>query len=431
MNKNIINVRGIKNYTLKEMTLFEYFTKIFKSIVNSYGYKKINLPVLEYKKLFHNCLGENTNLVRKEMYTFFDKKGNEIVLRPEGTSGCVKFIINNHLFNNKKANKLWYLEPMFRYERPQKGRYRQFYQAGIEYFGNKNIYAELEIIILINRIWKLLNINQYISLEINYIGSLSERKKYSNKLVNFLKNYKKYLGENLYIKIKDNPIRLLDTKNNNIKKLLKDAPNLYDYIDEKSKKRFLDFCLLLDLQKINYKINYNLVRGLNYYDGIVFEWYTKNLEEKKIAICGGGRYDNLFCTLKGPKTPAVGLAIGVERIILIMKSNLKLYVNKDKRLDIYFITIGIQAINLAVKISEKIRDFIPNLKISINYEEKKSIKKQIKYAGKNCVRLLLIIGNNEIKKNEIILKDYITKKQYRLSQNKIISKINEFFIKHE
>ncbi|BFI91164.1 histidine--tRNA ligase [Enterobacterales bacterium endosymbiont of Anomoneura mori] len=411
MNIKIQSIRGMNDILPKEINLWQKIENIIKKILNSYGYNEIRLPILEKSNLFNKTIGMESDILKKEMYTFFDRNLESISLRPEATVSCIRSGIE-HKFLNNKIQRLWYIGPMFRYERPQKGRYRQFNQIGIEVFGIPNPEIDAELILITLRIWKKLGLLNYIKLEINSIGTIEDRIKYNKDLIIFLKKNINLLNfKNIYI----NPIRLLDSKNIKIKKIIKKAPNLIKYINKKSKIHFYKLCKILNKNGIKYNINKNIIRGLDYYNSTVFEWITKKIGIKG-TICGGGRYDKLVEQLGGNKIPAIGCAIGLERLILLFK-NVKNIFKYKLKIDLNIIILNININKL--KLVEYIHNKIPKLRIYINYNNL-NIKKQLINSQNINSYFVLIIGENELYNKNIILKNIINRKQLILPKNEII-----------
>jgi len=425
VNKKINSIRGMHDYFCEDLEIWNKLEKIFKKILNSYSYEEIKLPILEKTEIFQRVIGNVTDIIEKEMYSFLDKRKNSLTLRPEGTVGCVRAIIQNNLLT-KKNLKFWYLGPMFRYERPQKGRYRQFYQLGAEVFGISTIYIDLEIILLTNRLWKMLGINLDVYLEINSIGSQSDRMKYQNKLLSFLKKNESFLDEESKNRLYTHPLRILDSKNLYIQNILKKAPLLIDYINKNSLNQFNNLCYLINLCGIKYKHNPNLIRGLDYYNDTVFEWKTDKLGSQN-TICAGGRYNSLVEELGGPKTSAIGFAIGVERLILLIKY-LNIFSVKSEKINIYIIFIGEENKIHAINLSEDIRNIYPELKIFVNFSNF-NLSKKIKHAVESLSRIAILIGTKEIKKKCYLLKELQTEKEFYLLKDELIKKINNIFRK--
>ncbi|QCI17107.1 histidine--tRNA ligase [Buchnera aphidicola (Aphis helianthi)] len=425
MNKQINSIRGMHDYFSEDLDIWNKLKKIFKQVLNSYSYEEINLPILEKTEIFQRAIGDVTDIIEKEMYSFYDKKGNSLTLRPEGTVGCVRSIIQNNLLYKKKL-KFWYLGPMFRYERPQKGRYRQFYQLGVEVFGLKTIDIDLEIILLTNRLWKILGIDLHLMLEINSIGSQLDRIRYQKELVLFLEKNKSFLDEESKKRLYSHPFRILDSKNLNVQHILKKAPLLNKYINEKSLIKFNNLCKMINSYGIKYKYNPNLIRGLDYYNDTVFEWKSHRIGSQN-TICAGGRYDSLVQDLGGIKTSAIGFAIGIERLVLLMKS-LNIFSIQTEQINIYIIFIGEENKIHAINLSEEIRDIYPHLKIFVSFSNC-SLSKKIKHAVESLSRIVILIGSNEIKKKCYLIKELSTQKEFYLIKNELMLKINNIFKK--
>lgn len=425
MNKKINSVRGMHDYFSEDLDIWHQLENRCKQVFNSYSYEEIRLPILEKTEIFQRAIGNITDIIEKEMYSFYDKKGNSLTLRPEGTVGCVRAIIQNNLLYKKKL-KFWYLGPMFRYERPQKGRYRQFYQLGGEVFGLSTIDIDLEIILLTSRLWKILGVDISVTLEINSIGSKLDRIKYQKELVAFLEKYKSVLDEESKQRLYSHPFRILDSKNLNTQRILKQAPLLNNYINKKSLEQFNDLCHLINLYGIQYKHNPNLIRGLDYYNDTVFEWKT-NLLGSQNTICAGGRYNSLVQELGGLKTAGIGFAIGIERLILLIKT-LNIFSLKIEKINIYIIFIGEENKIHAINLSEEIRDIYPELNIFVNFANF-SLAKNVKYAVESFARIAILIGQNEIKKKCYLVKELNTQKEFYLLKNELMLKINNIFRK--
>lgn len=418
MKNKIQSIRGMKDYFLSDIQILQEIENIIKTILNNYGYNEIRTPILENTKLFKRAVGNLTDIVKKEMYTFLNiNKKQSLSLRPEGTAGCVRSLIQNNLYN---TSKMWYMGPMFRYERPQKGRYRQFYQIGVEVFGIKKPSIDAELILLIFRIWKNLNIHKNVKLYLNNIGTLEERMAYQKILISFFEKNKKFLDTSCLYKLYTNPIKILDSKNKKVQKLLEFAPKISNFLKEKSRTDFQDLCNILNKFNIKYDINYFLVRGLDYYNNTVFEWVIENFG-KKITLCAGGRYDKLVELLGGNSTPAIGFAIGLDRLLLLIKTIYPKFVNK-KFLDIYIVASNLKLEYKAIFLSEKIRNFFPNCKIVTHFFTF-NIKKQIQIANKKNVRFLLILKENLLKK--IFLKDLSSGIQKEVDEKQLISVLNK------
>lgn len=423
MNKKIKSIRGMHDYFPKELKIWNYIENILKEVLTSYCYLEIRLPLLEKTEIFKRSIGNITDVVEKEMYSFNDRKGNSLSLRPEGTVGCIRAMIQNHALN-KKNNRFWYLGPMFRYERPQKGRYRQFHQLGAEVFGLDEENIDLEMILLTHRMWKRMGIDSYITLEINSIGSKIDRLQYKTQLVLFLEKHQHLLDEDCKRRLYSNPLRILDSKNIEIQKILEKAPLLSEHINLSSQNHFKNLCNMISSYGIEYKHNKKLVRGLDYYNNTVFEWKSNKIGSQN-AICAGGRYDSLIQEMGGPKTPAIGFAIGIERLVLLIQS-LKIFSEKTEDIHIYIIFIGENNKYYALNLSEEIRNLYPKLKIFINFFNQ-NLNKKIKNAINSSARIAILIGDNEIKKGLFLVKDLKQEKEYYLLKTELMIKIKNFF----
>ncbi|WP_159715162.1 histidine--tRNA ligase [Blochmannia endosymbiont of Camponotus nipponensis] len=403
MKKNIQSIRGMHDYLPKDTVIWQYIENVLITILESYGYKEIRFPIVENTDLFKRSIGEITDVIEKEMYNFNDRNGNNLTLRPEGTSGCVRAGIKHGLFYHQEQ-RLWYLGPMFRYERPQRGRYRQFHQFSAEAFGQIGPDIDAELILITTRCWKKLGINHHLSLELNSIGSLSSRINYRKRLITFLEKNLKNLDHNALRRLYSNPMRILDTKNSKIKELLLHAPMLSDYLDDASHVHFSELCQLLDFLGIPYAVNPYLVRGLDYYNRTVFEWVTNSLGVKK-TICAGGRYDELVQELGGHSMPAVGFSIGLERVILLLqKINDSTILNKNIYIDVYLISLGRNSQKHSMLLSEHIRSMLPSIRLMVHHGGG-SIKKQFYYANKYKTQVVLIMSEKNALEKTIILKD--------------------------
>ncbi|URJ25012.1 histidine--tRNA ligase [Candidatus Blochmannia ocreatus (nom. nud.)] len=424
MNKSIQSIRGMHDILPKDTIIWQYIEHTLKSIVHDYGYKEIRFPIVENTNLFQRSIGEITDVVEKEMYNFKDRNENSITLRPEGTSGCVRAGIEHGLFYNNQEQRLWYYGPMFRYERPQKGRHRQFHQFSAEAFGCTGPNIDAELILITARCWEKLGINKNISLEINSIGSIQSRTNYRKKLISFLEKHLKKLDHYALRRLHSNPLRILDTKNHATKELLHAAPMINDYLDNDSHTHFSKLCQLLDATKIPYTINPYLVRGLDYYNKTVFEWITTtDHNNKKKTICAGGRYDTLIQELGGPSVPAIGFSMGIERIILLMQAINHEIFNKNIHNDVYLINSSDFDIQKhAILISENIRSEFPSIRLIVHHR-KDSIKKQIHLAYKNKTKILLILNEENFLKKTIILKNLQTNAEEILKLHEINTKL--------
>ena len=399
MAKNIQAIRGMNDCSPTESPLWQWIEGQVRQILSSYGYSEVRMPIVESTPLFARAIGEVTDVVSKEMYTFWDND-EQLTLRPEGTAGCVRAAIEHGwIYNNEQ--RLWYMGPMFRHERPQKGRYRQFHQAGVEVFGIATPEIDAELIILTARLWKALGIDQHVSLQLNSIGSLEARANYRSALVAFLENYQDLMSEEEKERLVKNPLRILDTKNQALQDVLDDAPKLLDYLDDESREHFAQLCGLLDAVGIQYEINPKLVRGLDYYNKTVFEWVTSALGAQG-TVCGGGRYDGLVEQLGGHATSGVGFAMGLERLVLLVQE-----VNKSipvkSVVDIYVVYQGEGTTLAAFQLAEKLRSELPHLSTMLHCSGG-NFKKQFKRADKSGATLALVLGESEVQNNQVVVK---------------------------
>ncbi|WP_233963174.1 histidine--tRNA ligase [Pectobacterium versatile] len=419
MAKNIQAIRGMNDYLPAETALWQRIENSLKQVLSGYGYNEIRLPIVEQTPLFKRAIGEVTDVVEKEMYTFDDRNGDSLTLRPEGTAGCVRAGIEHGILYNQEQ-RLWYVGPMFRYERPQKGRYRQFHQLGCEVFGLQGPDIDAELILMTARWWRVLGIADHVKLELNSIGSLDARARYREALVAFLEQHKEQLDEDCLRRMYTNPLRVLDTKNPQIQVLLNDAPVLTDYLDDESRTHFEALGELLTQSGIPYTVNPRLVRGLDYYNRTVFEWVTTSLGAQG-TVCAGGRYDGMVEQLGGHATPAVGFAMGLERLVLLVQS-----VNPDFKapsgVDAYLISSGAGTQVAAMQLAEKLRDELPQLKLMTNYGGG-NFKKQFARADKWGARVALVLGENEVAAGQVVVKNLSNGEQDTLAQADVASRL--------
>ena len=399
MAKNIQAIRGMNDCSPTESPLWQWIEGQIRQILSSYGYSEVRMPIVESTPLFARAIGEVTDVVSKEMYTFWDND-EQLTLRPEGTAGCVRAAIEHGwIYNNEQ--RLWYMGPMFRHERPQKGRYRQFHQAGVEVFGISTPEIDAELIILTACLWKALGIDQHVSLQLNSIGSLEARANYRSALVAFLENHQDLMSEEEKERLVKNPLRILDTKNQALQDVLDGAPKLLDYLDDESREHFAQLCGLLDAVGIQYEINPKLVRGLDYYNKTVFEWVTSALGAQG-TVCGGGRYDGLVEQLGGHATSGVGFAMGLERLVLLVQE-----VNKSipvkSAVDIYIVYQGEGTTLAAFQLAEKLRSELPHLSTMLHCSGG-NFKKQFRRADKSGATLALVLGESEVQNNQVVVK---------------------------
>lgn len=398
MSKQITAIRGMNDLYGEQAEAFDYLVNTAQSVLNQYGFASIRLPLVEKTELFARSIGEVTDIVEKEMYTFDDRNGDSLTLRPEGTAGCVRAVIQNGLAHNQ-IQKLYYTGPMFRYERPQKGRYRQFHQFGVEVFGLDSVDIDAELIVLSARLWERLGLEN-LELQINSLGSQEARQAYRDLLVEYLEAHKSELDEDSLRRLESNPLRILDTKNPDMKAVVDGAPKLIDHLDAESKQHYDELKVYLDDVGIPYTENPNLVRGLDYYNRTVFEWVTTELGAQG-TVCAGGRYDGLVEQIGGKPTPAVGFAMGIERLMALLID--KDLVEHNAAPDVYLVLAGEAAKRPGLVISEQIRDYLPELTVQMNCGGG-SFKSQFKKADKSGARVALVLGEDEVQQQKIAVK---------------------------
>ncbi|MAD57719.1 MAG: histidine--tRNA ligase [Porticoccus sp.] len=398
--KKIQSIRGMNDLLPVDSPRWQYLESSVSSILTSYCFKEIRFPLLESTDLFKRTIGEITDIVEKEMYTFDDRNGDSLTLRPEGTAGCVRACQQSGLIFNQ-TQRLWYQGPMFRHERPQKGRLRQFQQIGVEVFGLNGPDIDAELIQLVSEIWNSLGLTDHLSLQINTLGSIESRNRYRKDLIAYLDEKKHDLDEDSQRRIHTNPMRILDSKDSDTQKLLNSSPDFHDYLDEESREHFEHLCNFLDKLDIAYHINKRLVRGLDYYGKTVFEWVTTMLGAQG-TVCAGGRYDKLVEQMGGKSTPAVGLAMGVERLILLLDEADLFPDSIAKHIDIYVIMDSDVSLK-ALELSSYIRESCPFLRLQ-SHCGGGSLKNKIKKADKSGAQLALIISDEEVIVDNITIK---------------------------
>ena len=400
MAKQIQAIRGMNDCLPEQSPLWQMVESTLRQVVASYGYAEMRMPIVEMTNLFQRAIGEVTDVVEKEMYTFDDRNGDSLTLRPEGTAGCVRACIEHGLVYNQER-RVWYIGPMFRHERPQKGRYRQFHQFGVEVFGLNGPDVDAELIMLTARLWKAFGIGDHVALQLNTLGSPDERARYRDALVAFLEQHKDKLDEDCKRRMYTNPLRVLDTKDQGIQALLADAPRLADYFGEETRNHFAGLKSLLDGAGIAYEVNERLVRGLDYYNYTVFEWVTTSLGSQG-TVCGGGRYDGLVEQLGGQATPAVGFAMGMERLVLLLET-LGCGDKVARPVDVYLCMVGEGTLSAGLKLAEQLRDALPSLRL-MSHCGGGNFKKQVKRADKVGAEIALILGEAELASGEIGIK---------------------------
>ena len=396
---NIRAIRGMNDILPDETPYWQFLERTVQRVLASYGYSEIRLPVVEQTELFKRSIGEVTDIVEKEMYTFNDHNDVSLTLRPEGTAGCVRAVIAHGMLN--VPQRLWYAGPMFRYERPQKGRQRQFHQVGVESFGIATPDMDAQIILLSARLWRQLGIDDGVQLQLNSIGSSDARKAYRAALVAYLEQHVEALDEDSQRRLHSNPLRILDSKNPGTQALLDGAPALADYLDDESRADFARLRDLLDAAGVPYVVNSRLVRGLDYYNKTVFEWVTDRLGAQG-TVCAGGRYDGLVQQLGGRATPGVGFAMGMERLILLL-IELGVAAGTSPLAQVYVVAVGDEAQRTALAVVEQLRDQLPALDI-VQHAGGGSFKSQMKKADKSGARVALIWGEDEVAAQTVSVK---------------------------
>ena len=399
MSGNIQAVRGMNDILPEHMPTWHFIEDTVRHLLSAYGYNEIRMPIVEKTELFKRSIGEVTDIVEKEMYTFEDRNGDSLTLRPEGTAGCVRAAIENGLLHNQ-VQKLWYRGPMFRHERPQKGRYRQFHQIGIEVFGLNGPDVDAELIIMTARLWKLLGLNDAVTLQINSLGSSASRVAYREQLVAYFSAHHDKLDEDSQRRLHSNPLRILDSKNPELRDIIEVAPKLTDHLDDESRAHFAELCALLAAAQVKYEINPCLVRGLDYYSKTVFEWVTDRLGAQG-TVCAGGRFDGLVEQLGGKPTPACGFAMGLERLTALLENA---HIPLERyRPHAYLVRVGDGAQQTGLVLAEQLRDALPELRLE-NHCGGGSFKSQFKRADKSGARVALILGEEEVTNGTIGIK---------------------------
>ena len=398
MANQITSIRGMNDIYGDDAVAFDYLIGTAEKTLQRYGYNSIRLPIVEKTELFARSIGEITDIVEKEMYTFADRNDESLTLRPEGTAGCVRAIVQNGLSHNQ-IQKLYYTGAMFRYERPQKGRYRQFHQFGVEVFGLATPDIDAELIVLTARLWEQLGLDN-LELQINSLGSQEARIAYREKLVEYLSQYKDKLDEDSLRRLGSNPLRILDTKNPDMKDIVDGAPKLIEHLDAESQKHFDIVKSHLEDIGIPFVINPNLVRGLDYYNRTVFEWVTTELGAQG-TVCAGGRYDGLVEQIGGKATPAVGFAMGIERLVALLTDKNK--VPSIAKADLYIVTVGDNVSRPGLVISEMVRDAFPDVNVQMNCGGG-SFKSQFKKADKSGAKYAIVMGEQEIEDKVVAVK---------------------------
>ena len=400
MAKQIQAIRGMNDILPTQSPLWQKVEAVLRSSVAAYGYSEIRTPIVENTDLFKRSIGEVTDIVEKEMYTFEDRNGDSLTLRPEGTASTVR-AGNEHGLLYNQEQRLWYMGPMFRHERPQKGRYRQFHQFGVEVYGIGSADIDAEVLMLSARLWEKLGISEHVTLELNTLGDPAERAAYREALIAFLEQHKDKLDEDSQRRMYSNPLRVLDSKDPQVQSILGDAPALMDYLGEESSQHFAQLRELLDAVGIQYRVNPRLVRGLDYYNRTVFEWVTNSLGSQG-TVLAGGRYDGLVAQLGGKDTPAVGFAMGLERIVLLLET-LALTQDIPAEVDVYVAAMGDNCLVEAIKVAQELRSALPTLRV-MSHCGGGNLKKQMKRADKSGAQVALLIGEEELAEGVVTVK---------------------------
>lgn len=397
MSKRIEAIRGMNDRLPQESAIWQYLEQQVRQVLSQYSYGEIRLPIVEYTDLFKRSIGEVTDIVEKEMYTFEDRNGESLTLRPEGTAGCVRAGEEHGLLYNQ-VQRFWYMGPMFRYEKPQKGRYRQFHQIGVETFGMAGPDIDAEVIIMSARLWQNLGLSRNVTLQINSLGSNEARAEFRTALVAFLTQNKDQLDTDSQRRLQSNPLRVLDSKDPGTQALLKNAPSLHDFLDDESRQHFDQLKTALQAAGVAFEVNPNLVRGLDYYCKTVFEWVTDALGAQG-TVCAGGRYDGLVEQLGGKATPAVGFAMGLERLVLLLEACNQVQ-NISHQPDVYIVSEdSVQGLLLA----ESVRNQLPQLRVQCHCGGGK-FKKQLKKANDSGAQYAFLLGQSEIESQQVTIK---------------------------
>ena len=402
MAKSIQAIRGMHDVLPQQSPMWQFLEARVSAVLDAYGYREIRMPILEMTELFKRSIGEVTDIVEKEMYTFDDRNGDSLTLRPEGTAGCVRAAMEHGLLHNQ-TQRLWYQGPMFRHERPQKGRYRQFHQIGVETFGMSGPDIDAELILITARIWQALGIPG-LELQLNTLGTPAERATYRKELVSYFEAHHELLDEDSKRRLLSNPLRILDSKNEHMREMLAAAPSLMHHLGEESKSHLQFVCDTLDRTGVRYVINPRLVRGLDYYSRTVFEWVTDRLGAQG-TVCAGGRFDGLVEQLGGKSVPAVGFAMGLERLVAILEETNP--TAADAAVDLYLVLQGEAALREGLVLAEELRDKLPGARI-VSHCGGSSMKAQFRRADRIGARYALVLGDDELERGSVVLKSLRT-----------------------
>lgn len=423
---SIVAIKGFNDILPTQTAAWRSLEQQLASLMDAYGYQQIRLPIVEQTGLFKRAIGDATDIVEKEMYTFFDKgtPPESLTLRPEGTAGCVRAMLEHNLLRGATP-RVWYLGPMFRYEKPQKGRYRQFHQFGVETFGVATPDIDAEIILMTARLWKRMGVSEHVRLELNTLGEMDERAAYRAALVEFLSQHKDALDEDSQRRLSTNPLRILDSKVESTQKILENAPKLHDFLKEDSINHFQQLQQYLTDAGIEFVINQKLVRGLDYYNKTVFEWTTTMLGSQG-TVCAGGRYDGLVGQLKGKadqSVPAVGFAMGMERLLLLVEQVAEV---KDARDCEIFLLAEPACQAKALVLAEQIRDQLEaaNSSLRLKTGSQGSMKSQMKKADQSGATYAVILGEREWESQQLLVKELATAEQSQVA----LTELTPFFI---
>ena len=398
VSKAIQAIRGMNDLLPEALSLWQRIEQTAETVLSAYGYREIRFPILEKTELYKRSIGEVTDIVEKEMYTFEDRNGDSLTLRPEGTAGCVRAGVENGLLHNQ-VQRLWYAGPMFRHERPQKGRYRQFHQIGVEVFGIGTPDIDAELILVTARLWRLLGIHG-LELQVNSLGTPAARARYRQVLVEYLRGHLETLDDDSRRRLDSNPLRVLDSKNPAMQALIAAAPSLHDHLDEESRRHFEQLCSTLQAANIAFRMNPRLVRGLDYYTRTVFEWVTTDLGAQG-TVCAGGRYDGLVEILGGQSTPAAGFAIGLERLAEL--AALQKVAGADRPPQVYVAPLGEGKVaQQGLFLAEQLRN--AGLRVELHCGGG-SLKSQLKRADRSGARYALLLGESELAAAQVSVKN--------------------------
>jgi len=425
MTSLIKAIRGMNDILPDQSARWQLVESILRRVVRSYSYHEIRFPVLEQTALFKRSIGDVTDIIEKEMYSFQDRNGDELSLRPEGTACCARAALEHGLLYHQ-TQRLWYMGAFYRHERPQKGRYRQFHQLGIESFGVPSPDMDAEVIALSSDIFKALGLRDKLKLHINSIGAVASRQAYRLALIDYFKPHQADLDDDSLRRLKTNPLRLLDSKDRAIQLLIQQAPKLVDFLEEHSQQHFDDVLSYLDALGISYTVDPYIVRGLDYYNDTVFEWVADDGLGAQSTVCAGGRYDGLVSQLGGASTPAFGFGLGIERLLLLLEAQ-DFFQQPVSSADVYIIVaIDRAKINASV-LANTLRQLLPQVRIALHCGEG-SLKSQFKKADKSHARFALVLGEEELQHNKITLK-YLREngEQRCVSLDELVSILKDYF----